>query len=87
MVQIAICHLLVGAVFGLRFRVLVLLPVTVASSLITTAIGLAMGHSLFTIVSHVAICSIALNAGYLFGSLSRFTVAATRTGRILPIGS
>ena len=87
MFQIAIGLLLVGAVFGLRFRVLVLLPLTLASSVMTAVIGLVMDQSALAIGTHIAIYALAMQAGYLFGSLARFTIAAARAGRRVPAAS
>ena len=87
MVQIAICHLLVGAVFGLRFRVLVLLPLTLASTVMTAVIGLMMDQSALAVGTHIAVLALALQGGYLFGSLARFTIAAARASRRVPATS
>jgi uncharacterized membrane protein AbrB (regulator of aidB expression) len=82
MVQFAITNLLFGAVFGLRFRVLVLLPLTIASGLTTVAFALFARQSLPECLEIFVACALALHAGYLFGSMTRFTLAAARSAHV-----
>jgi len=84
MTELAICNLLFGAVFGLRFKVLVLLPLTLASALITILSALIAHQSFLVGLESVAVCALALHGGYLFGSAVRFTIAAARSPRSLP---
>ena len=83
MMQLAIINLLVGAVFGLRFRVLVLLPLTFASGVVALVVALVARESLFESLTTFASCALALQGGYLFGSVMRFTLAAARSTRML----
>jgi hypothetical protein len=82
MVQLAITNLLFGAVFGLRFRVLVLLPLTFASGLTAVIFALIVRQSLPECLETFVACALSLQGGYLFGSLTRFTLAAARSARI-----
>jgi len=80
-VQLAICGLLVGAVFGLRFKVLVLLPVTIVGAVWVGLGSLVWGLPAVTSLIAVTVFSLALQGGYLFGSALRFTLAASRQAR------
>jgi len=81
MIQLAIFGVLVGAVLGLRFRVLVILPASIVGGILIAAVLLAMGHSALSALSGVVAFALSLQLGYLFGSLSRLTVAAARGAR------
>jgi len=81
MIQLAIANLLFGAVFGLRFRVLVLLPLTFASGLMAVIFALITLQSLPECLKTFVTCTLALHSGYLLGSLTRFTLAAARSTR------
>lgn len=70
--------------FGLRFRVLVILPLSIVGGALIGAATLLMGHSAMTVLAEVATFGVALQVGYLFGSLSRFTLAAARAARTAP---
>jgi hypothetical protein len=83
MVAYSLCVFLVGAVFGLRFKVMVLLPLTVAIGLATPLVGVLDHLTLVESFKGFAFCALALNAGYVFGSFARLTIAAARTTRSL----
>ena len=85
MIQLAISSFLVGAVFGLRFKVIAVLPLTVVGGFATVAVSLLLGHEAAAVVLSLLAFAVALQAGYLFGSFTRFTLAALRTGRALPV--
>ncbi len=82
MVQLAISSLLFGAVFGLRFRVLVLLPLSFASGLVAVVFGLLTRQTPGECLATIAACTLALQGGYVFGSMARFTLAAARSPRL-----
>jgi hypothetical protein len=63
--------LLFGAVLGLRFDVLILLPATLLAWGLTVVAGLATGAPLQAMVLDGVVVTIALQAGYLFGTLFR----------------
>ena len=73
---------LVGAVLGQRFRVLVLLPFTFAIVLLAIPVCLTVGLGLLEGLNGVVLCTLALQAGYIFGSAARIWLAATRAARI-----
>ena len=77
MIQLAISSFLVGAVFGLRFKVMVVMPLIVVGALAIGLVTLLTGHADSVVLLILAFAG-ALHAGYLFGSLTRFTMAAMR---------
>jgi hypothetical protein len=81
MVEFAIFGFLVGAVFGLRFRVMVLLPLTLMAALATPVVALIVQLSLIESLKGFALCALALQSGYVFGSIARFSIAAARAAR------
>ena len=82
MAQLAIAAFLVGAVFGMRFRVMVLLPATMALGALALALALLAQLSLLGALALFAAAALALQAGYVFGSIGRFVVASTRASRV-----
>jgi hypothetical protein len=83
MAQVAIISFLFGAVFGLRFKVMVLLPLTLATGAFTLVAAPILSLTLVQSLSGFAIGSLALHGGYLFGSFTRFAVAAARATRVV----
>lgn len=81
MIQLAIGGLLIGAAFGLRCKVIVLLPLTILGGAIVGFAALLIGQS---VLQAFAVFGLALHGGYLFASLSRITVAAARAVRSVP---
>jgi hypothetical protein len=77
MIQLAISSFLVGAVFGLRFKVMVVMPLTVIGGLAIGLVSLLTGHTDSVVLLILAFAG-ALQAGYMFGSFTRFTMAAMR---------
>lgn len=83
MAQVAIFSFLVGAVFGLRFKVMVLLPLTLATGVIALLTSPILSLTLLEGLAGFAIGTFALHGGYLFGSFSRFAIAASRATRVV----
>jgi hypothetical protein len=81
MIQFALISFLVGAVFGLRFKVMVLLPLSVVGGTAAGVIALVVTQSVASAAVGLVIYVLTLQAGYLLGSMSRFTIAAARAGR------
>jgi len=77
MIQLAIASFLVGAVFGLRFRVMVVIPLVLIGGLAIALATLLTGQADKTAFLILAFAG-ALQAGYMFGSFTRFTLAAAR---------
>ena len=82
MTELLIFSFLAGAVLGQRFRVLVLLPLTFALVLAALPIGLMANLSFLEGLKGAVLAAIALQAGYLFGSAARFSLAAARAARV-----
>jgi uncharacterized membrane protein YqgA involved in biofilm formation len=82
MTELLIFSFLTGAVLGQRFRVLVLLPLTLVMGLAAIPVGLMADVSLLEGLKNLVLAAIALQAGYLFGSAARFGLAAARAGRV-----
>ncbi|WFU39465.1 hypothetical protein QA640_34665 [Bradyrhizobium sp. CB82] len=82
MAGLLIFSFLVGAVLGQRFRVMVLLPLTLAMGLAAIPVGLVAHLAFFDGLKGFAFCALALQGGYLFGSLARFWLAAARASRV-----
>jgi hypothetical protein len=80
MISIALCSSLVGATLGMRLRVFVLLPVGLIGGVmvaVATALG---GATASSVVGDIAVGIICLQMGYLGGLLTRFCLAAARSG-------
>lgn len=84
MVEFGILSFLVGAVLGQRFRVMVLLPVIFGMVLLTIPVGLLAQLTFLQGLEDFALCVLALQGGYLFGSVARFWLAAARATRSVP---
>ena len=84
MFEFGILSFLVGAVLGQRFRVMVLLPVTFVMALLTIPAGVVAQVTFLQALAGFAVCALALQGGYVFGSVARFWLAAARAARIVP---
>jgi len=82
MTGLLIFSFLAGAVLGQRFRVMVLLPLTLVIVLVAIPVSFVAGVGLLDGMKATALASLALQAGYLFGSAARFALAAARAARV-----
>jgi hypothetical protein len=78
MVLMSIGGALLGAVFGLRFKVLVLLPAILLGATSIAVIGTMLGTPISTIVINTMACNFALQLGYLAGLFCRFVMVGAR---------
>ena len=78
MVMMAISGVLFGAVFGVRFKVLVLVPAILVGVPGIAVVGAISGASIATIVTNAITWSFALQFGYLGGLLTRSVMVAAR---------
>jgi hypothetical protein len=78
MPALAIICSLVGAVLGLRFKVMILLPVIVIGLIAITSFDIARGTPLA--VSEAAVATTATQLGYLCGAALRRLLAAYHIG-------
>lgn len=79
---IIVSSFLVGAVLGLRFTVMAVVPANVAGALAVVMGAMLLDHSATSVVLAVLGFSAALQGGYMFGSFTRFTLAAMRVARV-----
>ena len=86
MLMLVLASMLVGAVLGLRFRILVLVPALLLMLALVVAGGLAHGDDVWSILLALMLGGISIQLGYLGGTAIRFTVAAARAPR-LPVGT
>jgi len=88
MAAFAILAFLSGAVLAFRFRVFVLYPIIAVGALLGFVTGLAAGNSFWAVTLGVVTGAMALQAGYVFGTVGRMSllaahVAARRNRRAL----
>jgi hypothetical protein len=65
-----ICFL-VGAVLGLRFRVLILVPAIGLSVAVATANGIVLGESLWRLALVTVVVAMAIQLGYVLGTVAQ----------------
>jgi hypothetical protein len=83
MIELAIISALAGAVLGLRFKVLVLLPSTGVVLVVALGIGIATAHSFSSIALAATLCGASLQLGYFGATISQLTATRKRgVGRI-----
>ena len=78
---VVILALLLGAVLGMRFKVLVLLPAIACAVIIVATGGIASGVHGLAIVVMAVVASICLQLGYFGGVMTRYVMVAARAGR------
>jgi len=87
MTSLYICSILVGAVLGMRFKVLILIPLMAVACIIAMA-ALALGRNWqYSVGIALAMVLACMQIGYVFGSVSRFILAAGRVHRPSPINT
>ena len=69
---------LIGAIFGMRFRVFVLIPTILVSSTAIFGTGIAQSDNLWGTLLPALLVIAALQVGYLAGATVYFAVARTR---------
>jgi hypothetical protein len=79
MLALALTAALVGAVLGLRFKVLVLVPAIAIFVALIAAASLALAIGPWRALIAVVVATIALQIGFLGGSGTRLFVAGGRT--------
>ncbi len=78
--MLAITAVFAGAVLGLRFKVLVLVPALAIASATSVGIAQVYGNTFWSILAAMALTSIGLQLGYLGGTVLRGTPPA-RSGK------
>ena len=82
MLSLSLISLLVGAVLGMRFRVLVLLPAIFAALLAILAVGISSSINFPVIALAMVLATACLQLGYLGGVATRHVLTLARAGRI-----
>ena len=82
MLTLSLASLLVGAVLGMRFRVLILLPAVFAALLAVLAVGITSSVSFPMVALAMVLAATCLQLGYLGGVAIRHAVALARSGRV-----
>lgn len=74
-----ILSFLLGAVLGMRFKVLILLPVTASAVIFDIASGIANGAYTSTVLIAVVLTTTCLQFGYFCGIITRYAIVPART--------
>lgn len=77
MVSLAICCSLIGAMLGLRFKVLILVPATMFGILFIVGIALSAGSSVWWAAVVTVMAATSLHIGYLSGAATGLLVTAS----------
>ena len=83
MTMLAMTAMLIGALLGLRFKVLILVPAIIIGSA-TLGIGMAHSNSLWFTLLAMVLAITALQMGYLGGAVIRFVSAGARVRKDAP---
>ncbi len=81
MMNLFILSVLVGAVLGMRLRVMILVPAIGFFLIGIAAIGTARSDQLSSIAAAAVLAAISLQLGYLAGSATRFVMLIARKAR------
>ena len=79
MPTLVILSFLLGAVLGIRFKVLILLPVTASAAVFDTVSGIANGAYASTVLIAVVLTAICLQFGNYCGIMTRYSMMPART--------
>jgi hypothetical protein len=72
---------LIGAVLGMKFKVLILIPAIGFALIVILAAGIARSDSISAILIAAALASSCLQIGYLCGAATRYSIGLARVGR------
>jgi hypothetical protein len=78
MVVVTLGGLLVGAVLGTRFRVLIVIPAAILGVIVITLVSAIESIAIASVVDAAIVYTISLQVGYLGGLFTRFLMVATR---------
>jgi hypothetical protein len=78
MLSLAIAYALMGTVLGLRFKVMVLMPIIALSAIVITAINMAWGTGLWMATIETVVAAISVQIGYLAGAAIRLFLLGSR---------
>jgi hypothetical protein len=78
MFSLAITYALIGAVLGLRFKVMVLVPTIAISLIVIALVALTFGSGIWMAVIETVIAVTLVQVGYLCGAAIRMFLAGSR---------
>jgi hypothetical protein len=84
MMILILMGVLVGAVLGLRFKVFVLVPAICGALAIVVVDGIARGDGLLRLVLTMITIAMALQLGYILGTVVRFVDTTSRGRNSMP---
>jgi hypothetical protein len=76
MINLSTLSILIGAAFGMRFAVFVLIPVIALELALVALAGIAMGESAAQLALVMSLVATSVQMGYVGGSLVDTTLAA-----------
>jgi len=82
MFSLAIIAALLGAVLGLRFKVMVLIPTIAVGVMLITIINIVLGAGAWIAVIEIAVAVMAVQVSYLAGAAIRLFLAAPREAAV-----
>jgi hypothetical protein len=82
MIAVALIGLLVGAMLGVRFKVLVLVPVTVIAALATVTVGVNGSKDSGLIIEWAVLVSVCLQLGYILSAWAIARIFSARDSRL-----
>jgi hypothetical protein len=85
MILTIICFL-IGAALGMRFKVLIVIPVVCMALLGTAAVGIAHGDPIGSLVVTMVLIATTLQLGYLAGVVSHHVLVSVGIANAAPIG-
>jgi hypothetical protein len=76
---------LLGAVLGMRFKVLILIPAIGFALIVIIVDGIARGTNVYGILIAGIVASACLQIGYIFSIVTRYCIVSARAGRLRKI--
>jgi hypothetical protein len=87
MMILSIISLLVGALLGQRFKVMVLMPATAIVLVVAIGTGVTHAHTAWSIILMAAAAATSMQIGYLIGIGIHHVLAAALSSRSSPLTS
>lgn len=82
MFSLAIVYALIGAVLGLRFKVMVLVPTIAISMILIAMVNVVLGFGIWMTVIETVIAVTLVQVGYLCGAAIRLFLAGSRDAEV-----
>jgi hypothetical protein len=87
MMIFAVASVLVGMAVGFRFKVFVMMPVTIVAVICGGIIAVALGDHGVTMISNMIVSAVGLQIGYLCGTFAHVTLRESRLPDHVPAKS